>query len=133
MPCASSGCAGSACGRWRGGSVASSFPAPISPRCATPSGALRAQQKTYKALLEALPGWSVRARLGTLWQPVAIISTSHDYLPLARRVEQFASLPNATIHPGWSPRLAGGRSRRVQSSVAADPLNPIGGADSRGR
>ncbi|MFQ2599186.1 alpha/beta fold hydrolase [Aeromonas caviae] len=58
---------------------------------------VRNKKKTYKALLEALPGWSVRARLGTLWQPVAIISTSHDYLPLARRVEQFASLPNATI------------------------------------
>ena len=56
------------------------------------------KKKTYKALLEALPGWSVRARLGSLWQPVAIISTSHDYLPLAKRVEQFASLPNATIH-----------------------------------
>ena len=27
-------------------------------------------------------------------------------------------------HPGWS-RLAGGRSCRVQSSVAADPLNPL--------
>ncbi|MGL5481754.1 MAG: alpha/beta fold hydrolase, partial [Aeromonas veronii] len=25
-------------------------------------------------------------------------STSHDYLPLAKRVEQFAALPNATIH-----------------------------------
>jgi 3-oxoadipate enol-lactonase len=56
------------------------------------------KKKTYRALLEALPGWSVRARLGSLWQPVAIISTSHDYLPLAKRVEQFASLPNASIH-----------------------------------
>ncbi|MFB2863294.1 alpha/beta fold hydrolase [Aeromonas sp. MdU4] len=56
------------------------------------------KKKVYKALLEALPGWSVRARLGQIWQPVAIISTSHDYLPLAKRVEQFASLPNATIH-----------------------------------
>ena len=59
---------------------------------------VRNTKKTYKALLEALPGWSVRARLGNIWQPVAIISTSHDYLPLAKRVEQFASLPNATIH-----------------------------------
>ncbi len=59
---------------------------------------VRNKKKTYKALLEALPGWSVRARLGNIWQPVAIISTSHDYLPLAKRVEQFASLPNATIH-----------------------------------
>ncbi len=59
---------------------------------------VRNKKKTYKALLEALPGWSVRARLGNVWQPVAIISTSHDYLPLAKRVEQFASLPNATIH-----------------------------------
>lgn len=56
------------------------------------------KKKTYRALLEALPGWSVRARLGSLWQPVAIISTSHDYLPLAKRVAQFASLPNASIH-----------------------------------
>ena len=54
---------------------------------------VRNKKKTYKALLEALPGWSVRARLGSLWQPVAIISTSHDYLPLAKRVEQFAALP----------------------------------------
>ncbi|MDQ1883322.1 alpha/beta hydrolase [Aeromonas salmonicida] len=56
------------------------------------------KKKTYRALLDALPGWSVRARLGSIWQPVAIISTSHDYLPLAKRVEQFAALPNASIH-----------------------------------
>ncbi|MFM4704430.1 alpha/beta fold hydrolase [Aeromonas bivalvium] len=56
------------------------------------------RKKTYKALLGALPGWSVRARLGAIRQPVAIISTSHDYLPLAKRVEQFAALPNATVH-----------------------------------
>ncbi|PJG59767.1 alpha/beta hydrolase [Aeromonas cavernicola] len=59
---------------------------------------VRNKKKVYKALLEALPGWSVRARLSAIRQPVAIISTSHDYLPLAKRVEQFASLPNATIH-----------------------------------
>ncbi|WP_421290983.1 alpha/beta fold hydrolase [Aeromonas taiwanensis] len=56
------------------------------------------RKKTYRALLDGLPGWSVRARLGNIRQPVAIVSTSHDYLPLAKRVEQFASLPNATIH-----------------------------------
>lgn len=56
------------------------------------------RKKIYRALLDALPGWSVRARLGQIWQPVAIISTRHDYLPLAKRVEQFAALPNATIH-----------------------------------
>ncbi len=89
---------------------------------------VRNKKKTYKALLEALPGWSVRARLGNIWQPVAIISTSHDYLPLAKRVEQFASLPNATIHTSNGHyALAGGRSLRLQSSVAADPLQLIEG------
>jgi 3-oxoadipate enol-lactonase len=58
----------------------------------------RNRKKVYKALLDALPGWSARARLGAIWQPVAIISTTHDYLPLAKRVEQFAALPNATVH-----------------------------------
>jgi hypothetical protein len=101
MPCASSGCAGLACDRSPGGWGANSSPAPSSPRCATPSGCASCaatRKRPIKALLEALPGWSVRARLGSLWQPVAIISTSHDYLPLAKRVEQFASLPNASIH-----------------------------------
>ncbi|MGB6189737.1 MAG: alpha/beta hydrolase [Aeromonas molluscorum] len=58
----------------------------------------RNRKKVYKALLGAIPGWSVRARLGAIWQPVAIISTVQDYLPLAKRVEQFAALPNATVH-----------------------------------
>lgn len=56
------------------------------------------KKKVYRALLDALPGWSARARLGQIVQPVAIISTSQDYLPLAKRVEQFAALPNASIH-----------------------------------
>ncbi|MCH7370624.1 MULTISPECIES: alpha/beta fold hydrolase [Aeromonas] len=56
------------------------------------------KKKTYRALLDGLPGWSARARLGQIVQPVAIISTTQDYLPLAKRVEQFAALPNASIH-----------------------------------
>jgi pimeloyl-ACP methyl ester carboxylesterase len=43
-----------------------------------------------------------------LWQPVAIISTSHDYLPLARRVEQFASCPM----PPSTPRMVTTPGRR---------------------
>ncbi len=71
---------------------------------------VRNKKKTYKALLEALPGWSVRARLGNIWQPVAIISTSHDYLPLAKRVEQLPPAQRHHPHPQRPPRLAGGRS-----------------------
>lgn len=56
------------------------------------------KKKVYKALLAALPGWSARARLGAIRQPVAIISTAQDYLPLAKRVEQYAALPNASFH-----------------------------------
>lgn len=81
------------------------------------------KKKVYRALLAALPGWSARARLGTLWQPVAIISTTQDYLPLAKRVEQFASLPNASIHtpPGhhaWPAEDPAGFNHLLQRILA---------------
>ena len=101
LPSASSGCAGSACGTlawWLGREL---FPGPdlAQVRHTFRLRFVRNKKKTYKALLEALPGWSVRARLGNIWQPVAIISTSHDYLPLAKRVEQFASCPTPPSTP----------------------------------
>ncbi|TNI66597.1 alpha/beta hydrolase, partial [Aeromonas salmonicida] len=46
---------------------------------------VRNHKRVYRTLLEALPGWSVRARLSTLHQPVALVSSSDDYLPLAQR------------------------------------------------
>ncbi|SIQ15281.1 Pimeloyl-ACP methyl ester carboxylesterase [Aeromonas sp. RU39B] len=58
----------------------------------------RNNKRVYKQILEALPGWSVRARLGVLSQPVAVVSSSDDYLPLAKRVAQFAALPNASVY-----------------------------------
>ncbi|QFI54962.1 alpha/beta fold hydrolase [Aeromonas simiae] len=57
----------------------------------------RNRKRVYRALLEALPGWSVRARLSGLTMPVALVSSTVDYLPLASRVAQFASLPDGRI------------------------------------
>ena len=126
LPSASSGCAGSACStRLVAWPRALSRPRPCAGASHLPAAFRAQQEETYKALLEALPGWSVRARLGNIWQPVAIISTSHDYLPLAKRVEQFASCPTPPSTPQRPPCLAGGRSLRLQSSVAADPLYPL--------
>ncbi|MFR9718520.1 alpha/beta fold hydrolase [Aeromonas diversa] len=67
---------------------------------------VRNSKRAYRALLEALPGWSVRSRLSVLHQPVVLVSSDQDYLPLAQRVAQFASLPDGRIftpsgHHAW--------------------------------
>ena len=117
--------AAGSCARWRGaGSRA--LPGPDLAWCATSSGAFR-QRKRRPGAAEALPGWSVRARLGTLWQPVAIISTSHDYLPPGA-AGGAVRLPAHRHHPltpmvtdTW-PRKSHWFNWRIQ---------PIEGADSR--
>lgn len=84
----------------------------------------RNRKGVYRRLLGALPGWSVRARLASLQLPVALVSSSADYLPLARRVEQFASLPDARLftptgHHAWPAEDPAACNRLLEHYLAA--------------
>lgn len=61
-------------------------------------GLRRNDKAVYQTYLTGLVGWSVRASLSLISQPVALILTRHDEIPLAHRVAQLAALPNASLH-----------------------------------
>ena len=98
MPCASSGCAGSACGRWRGGSVASSFPVPISPGAPhLPGRFVRNKRRPTRRCWRRCPAGRcgpVSAPSGSRWPSSPPVTT---ICPGAAG-GAVRLLPNATIH-----------------------------------
>ncbi|GAA0451396.1 alpha/beta fold hydrolase [Aeromonas salmonicida subsp. achromogenes] len=75
------------------------------------------KKKTYRALLDALPGWSVRARLGSIWQHLAAGGhhLHQSRLPAARQTGGAVRRPaqRQYSYPQWPPCLAGRRSLRI--------------------
>lgn len=55
-------------------------------------------KRAYEAALNALIGWSVKDRLGTLSVPVLVIAADHDYTPVAAKEAFLPLIRGATLH-----------------------------------
>lgn len=54
-------------------------------------------KSVYLALLQTLPKWSVRDRIGGLTMPVLVLGAEHDYTPHSEKEDYVADLPNAVL------------------------------------
>ena len=54
-------------------------------------------KSVYLELLQTLPTWSVRERIGVLTMPTLVIGAEHDYTPHAEKEAYVADMPNATL------------------------------------
>jgi pimeloyl-ACP methyl ester carboxylesterase len=54
-------------------------------------------KSVYLQLLQTLPTWSVRDRIGVLTMPTLVLGAEYDYTPHSEKEDYVADMPNATL------------------------------------